>query len=67
VDVLPADLTQASDLAQVEARLREDTKIGILINNVGIAQSGSFTEQTPESIERLIVLNVIALTKYSSQ
>jgi len=63
VDVLPADLTQASDLAAVEARLREDARIGILINNAGIAQSGSFTEQTPDSIERLIALNVTALTR----
>lgn len=39
VDVLPADLTQTRDLAAVEARLREDTRIGILINNAGIAQS----------------------------
>lgn len=66
VDVLPADLTQASDLAAVEARLREDTRIGILINNAGIAQSGSFTEQTPDSIERLIALNVTALTRLAS-
>ncbi len=66
VDVLPADLTQTSDLAVVEARLREDTRIGILINNAGIAQSGSFTEQTPESIESLIALNVTALTKLAS-
>ena len=66
VDVLPADLTQAVDLATVEARLREDSQIGILINNAGIAQSGSFTEQTPESIERLIALNVTALTRLAS-
>jgi len=66
VDVLPADLTLASDLAAVEARLREDTRIGILINNAGIAQSGSFTEQTPDSIERLIALNVTALTRLAS-
>lgn len=33
VDVLPADLTQPSDLATVETRLRDDTRIGILINN----------------------------------
>lgn len=66
VDVLPADLTQAADLARVEARLREDTRIGILINNAGIAQSGSFTEQTPDSIESLIALNVTALTRLAS-
>lgn len=66
VDVLPADLTQAADLARVEARLREDTRIGILINNAGIAQSGSFIEQTPDSIESLIALNVTALTRLAS-
>ncbi|SFO08666.1 hypothetical protein SAMN05428971_2856 [Candidatus Pantoea varia] len=66
VDVLPADLTQASDLATVEARLREDAQIGILINNAGIAQTGSFTGQTPDSIERLIALNVTALTRLAS-
>ncbi|HDV9908518.1 TPA: SDR family oxidoreductase [Klebsiella oxytoca] len=66
VDVLPADLTQAVDLATIEARLREDEQIGILINNAGIAQYGSFTEQTPESIERLIALNVTALTRLAN-
>lgn len=66
VDVLPADLTLASDLAAVEARLREDTRIGTLINNAGIAQSGTFTEQTPDSIERLIALNVTALTRLAT-
>ncbi|THB85066.1 SDR family oxidoreductase [Pantoea allii] len=66
VDVLPADLTQSSDLATVEARLREDAQIGILINNAGIAQTGSFTGQTPDSIERLIALNVTALTRLAS-
>lgn len=66
VDVLSADLTQTRDLALVEARLREDTRIGILINNAGIAQSGSFTEQTPDSIENLIALNITALTRLAS-
>ena len=63
VDVLPADLTVASDLAAVESRLREDANIGILINNAGMAQSGSFTEQTPESIDKVIALNITALTR----
>ncbi|AHY08126.1 SDR family NAD(P)-dependent oxidoreductase [Serratia plymuthica] len=66
VDVLPADLTQSSDLATVEARLRDDLRIGVLINNAGIAQSGSFVEQMPDSIERLIALNVTALTRLAS-
>lgn len=65
VDVLPADLTQSSDLVKVEARLREDNQIGILINNAGIAQSGNFIDQTPDSIEQLIALNTTALTRLS--
>lgn len=57
VDVLQADLTQEADLAVVEARLRDDTRIGVLINNAGAAQTGDFLAQTGESIEQLIALN----------
>lgn len=60
VAVLQADLTQAADLAAVEARLREDARIGILINNAGMAQTGSLVQQTGESIDRLITLNTTA-------
>lgn len=66
VDVLQADLTQHTDLMKVEARLRDDADIGILINNAGVAQSGSFLDQTPESIEKLITLNTTALTRLAS-
>jgi len=63
VDVLPADLTQAEDLTVVEARLRDDARIGILINNAGVGQSGNFIGQQPDAIERLIALNITALTR----
>lgn len=63
VDVLAADLTQARDLAKVEALLRTDDRIDTLINNAGIAQSGSFIEQTPDAINQLIALNITALTR----
>lgn len=66
VDVLPADLTKAGDLAIVEARLRADERIGTLINNAGIAQSGGFVEQTPAALEQLIALNVTALTRLAN-
>lgn len=65
VDVLPADLTKAGDLAVVEARLRDDERIGTLINNAGIAQSGNFLSQTTDQVEQLIALNVTALTRLS--
>ncbi|NVL30694.1 SDR family NAD(P)-dependent oxidoreductase, partial [Pseudomonas syringae pv. actinidiae] len=43
-----------------------DAQIGILINNAGMAQSGGFTEQSAEAIERLIALNVVALTRLAA-
>jgi short-subunit dehydrogenase len=66
VDVLPADLTKHSDLIAVEGRLRDDVRIGTLINNAGIAQSGSFIEQTPDQVEQLIALNTTALARLSN-
>src|SRR5437773_10276686 len=56
VEVLQADLTKSADLIAVEKRLRDDAHIGILINNAGAAQSGSFIEQAPEANARLIAL-----------
>ncbi len=66
IDILAADLTKADDLAMVEATLRSNEKVGILINNAGIVQSGGFIGQTVDSIERLITLNTTALTRLSS-
>lgn len=63
VDILKADLTAAGDLARVEARLHEDASIGILINNAGAAAHGGFADQDPDALERLIRLNVTALTR----
>ncbi|MDQ7856398.1 SDR family NAD(P)-dependent oxidoreductase [Klebsiella michiganensis] len=66
VEVVQADLTQAVDLTALEARLRDDIRITILINNAGMAQSGSFVQQTPERIEKLITLNTTALTRLAA-
>ncbi|MCJ8206827.1 SDR family oxidoreductase [Pseudomonas sp. RGM2987] len=66
VEVLQADLTQSADLSVLETRLRDDASIGILINNAGMAQSGGFTQQTGEAIERLITLNTTALTRLAA-
>lgn len=66
VDVLQADLTKPSDLAAVEARLRDDARIGILINNSGAAQSGGILQQTADSVETLIALNATAPTRLAA-
>ena len=66
VDVLPADLTQPADLAAVEARLREDARIGILINNAGMAQSGGFLQLSAADIDQLITLNTTAVARLAA-
>ncbi len=66
IDVLRADLTLHDELATVEARLRDDANIGILINNAGIAQSGSFVDQSADSIERLVSLNTTVPTRLAA-
>ena len=66
IDVLQADLTQSDGLADVETRLRDDTRIGILINNAGASKAGSFIEQTTEEVAQLVALNTVALVRLAS-
>lgn len=66
VDVLPADLTEPGDLAKVEQRLRDDARIGILINNAGTAHAGSFVSQAPEQVAQLVTLNTTAVARLAA-
>ncbi|HWK43438.1 MAG TPA: SDR family oxidoreductase [Stellaceae bacterium] len=63
IDVLPADLTEAGDVARVEARLRADDRIGLLINNAGAAAPGGFADPDLDALDSLIRLNVTAVTR----
>jgi short-subunit dehydrogenase len=60
VDILRADLTDAQDVALVEARLREDDRIGILVNNAGTSLAGGFVNQSPDDVARIVNLNATA-------
>jgi short-subunit dehydrogenase len=66
IDILQADLTDKAELAQVEARLRDDARIGILVNNAGVSAAGGFVDQTADDVAGLIGLNVTALTRLAS-
>ena len=65
-EVLAADLTDAQALARIEARLREDANIGILVNNAGAAAPGGFETGNIDAQVKLIDLNVTALTRLSA-
>ncbi len=66
IDIIKADLTQPAEPAAVEARLRHQAAIGVLINNAGASMAGGFADQSPDDVGKLISLNVTALTRLAS-
>jgi uncharacterized protein len=63
IDILPADLTNHNDLARVEARLREDARIDLLVNNAGIGDFSGFASPDLDAVENLIRLNIVAVVR----
>ena len=63
MEVLAADLNDRDDLATVEARLRDDRGITLLVNNAGIGTHTPLVESDVEHMTRMIDLNVTALTR----
>lgn len=62
VEVLKADLTDRADLNGVAARLRSDAAISLLVNNAGVAISGSLLDVDLDRFDAMIQLNVVAVT-----
>jgi uncharacterized protein len=63
VEVLAADLNDRDDLAAVEARLRDDASLTLLVNNAGIGTHTPLVESDVDHMTRMIDLNVTALTR----
>jgi len=66
IDIMPADLTSSDDVSAIEAKLRHDTSIGVLINNAGAALSGAFETQPTEAVAGLVALNTTSLARLTS-
>lgn len=66
VEVLKADLTNASHVKVIEQRLRTDAAITLLLNNAGVASNSTLAEADLDEVDRLIQLNVTALTHLAS-
>jgi short-subunit dehydrogenase len=65
VRVLAADLTVGADLRRVEAVLRDDPSITLLVNNAGAATLGALASADIERLDRDIQLNIVAPTRLS--
>ncbi len=59
-EVLVADLTDPQQLLTVEARLQEEPRVGLLVNNAGFGGYGPFAELEPDFGDRLIGVHVRA-------
>ncbi|MGJ7609403.1 MULTISPECIES: SDR family NAD(P)-dependent oxidoreductase [unclassified Variovorax] len=63
VEVLPADLTDKSDIARVEAVLRTRSDITLLVNNAGVGATAPLLASDIDKMEEMIALNVNVLTR----
>ncbi|MHC2298033.1 SDR family NAD(P)-dependent oxidoreductase [Rhizobium mongolense] len=63
VDVFPADLANAVDLAKVEDLLKVNPDITLLVNNAGLGGTLTLVNSDIEQMTAMIALNVTALTR----
>jgi short-subunit dehydrogenase len=63
VEILDADLGDRVQLARVEAKLREDASITLLVNDAGIGTHTALLDSDVEKMTRMIELNVTALMR----
>jgi hypothetical protein len=63
VEVISADLVKRKDLAKVEAVLRTDKRITILVNDAGVASTAPLLQADVDKMSEMIALNVDALTR----
>jgi hypothetical protein len=63
VDLVVADLHDRKDLGRVEAVLRSDARITLLVNNAGVGSTAPLLHADIDKMEALIALNITALTR----
>ncbi|RVD68546.1 MAG: SDR family oxidoreductase [Mesorhizobium sp.] len=63
VKTIVADLTDDSDLRRVEQAIAADESVTLLVNNAGMGGLQVIAEADADSAERMIKVNVIALTR----
>jgi short-subunit dehydrogenase len=63
VETIAADLNDKADLARIEATLRTNTNITLLVNNAGVGGAAPLLNSDVEKMDQMIGLNVLALTR----
>jgi short-subunit dehydrogenase len=66
LETIVADLTDKSALLKLEARLKTDGNVSLLVNNAGFGGTKSLVDSDVDELENMIFLNVTALTRLTS-
>jgi short-subunit dehydrogenase len=63
IETIAADLNDKSDLARIEAVLKTDASITLLVNNAGVGGTAPLLQADADKMQAMIDLNVSALTR----
>lgn len=63
IETVAADLTRPADLARVEAILKTDASITLLVNNAGVGATAPLLQSDITKMEQMITLNVSVPTR----
>jgi uncharacterized protein len=63
VEIVSADLNNDADLHRVETILRTNSTIAMLVNNAGVGGAAPLLASDVDAMDRMIRLNVLALTR----
>lgn len=65
VETFPADLARPDDLRLIEARLANDRRITMLVNNAGVGSTARALDADVDAMSAMVSLNVEALMRLS--
>lgn len=63
IETIPADLGKAADLARVEAVLKSDRSITLLVNNAGVGGTAPLLASDVDKMQAMVDLNVTSLMR----
>ena len=63
VEVFPADLSKNAGMKEVEALIKKDPNITMLVNSAGVGSVASVLDADVEKMDDMIQLNITALTR----
>jgi short-subunit dehydrogenase len=63
VETMAADLSDKADLARVEATLRTNASVTLLVNNAGVGATAPLLDSDVDKMDEMIRLNIGALTR----